>query len=86
MGKIELNLRDRLSRLTYNQACKLLGDDGGKLIMKGAKFDYSNLEERVHLGKDLFRFKVDGAVVTITMMAEVPGLRPIRLRAECLVI
>jgi hypothetical protein len=70
MVKKELTLKDRLSRLTFTQACKLLGDNGNKLIMQGGKFPMEPLEEKVHLGDDLFRLSVDGAVATITLMAE----------------
>lgn len=70
MAKKELTLKDRLSRLTFTQACKLLGDNGNKLIMQGGKFPIEPLEEKVYLGDDLFRLSVDGAVTTITLMAE----------------
>jgi len=70
MAKKALTLKDRLSRLTFAQACKLLGADGNKLIMKGGKFGIPSIEENVYLGDDLFRLSVDGAVVTITLMAE----------------
>ncbi len=70
MAKKELTLKDRLSRLTFTQACKLLGDNGNKLIMQGGKFPIEPLEEKVYLGDDLFRLSVDGAVATITLMAE----------------
>ncbi len=70
MVKKELTLKDRLSRLTYTQACKLLGENGSKLIMQGGKFQYKNLDDIVYLGDDLFRLNVDGVVVTITLMAE----------------
>ena len=70
MAKKELTLKDRLSRLTFTQACKLLGDNGNKLIMQGGKFPIEPLKENVYLGDDLFRLSVDGAVTTITLMAE----------------
>ncbi len=70
MAKRELTLKDRLSRLTYAQACKLLGPDGNKLIMQGGKFQIPSIEDDVYLGNDLFRLSVDGAVVTITLMAQ----------------
>jgi len=79
MAKKELTLKDRLSRLTFTQACKLLGDNGNKLIIQGGKFPVDSLEERVYLGDDLFRLSVDGAVVTITLMAEVRN----RLHFNC---
>ncbi len=79
MAKRELTLKDRLSRLTYTQACKLLGDEGGKRIMQGGKFPIGPIGENVYLGDDLFRLSVDGAAVTITLMAEAKN----RLHFHC---
>ena len=39
MARKELTLKDRLSRLTFYQACKLLGSKGDKLIMQGGKVE-----------------------------------------------
>ena len=50
----QLTLRDRLSRLTFEKACKLLGPFGKKLITQGGHWEI-NLEEQVYLGDDLFR-------------------------------
>jgi len=72
----QLTLRDRLSRLTFEQACKLLGPFGRKLITKGGAREII-LEEQVYLGDDLFRLTLKTptglteAIVTITLMAEV---------------
>jgi superfamily II DNA or RNA helicase len=72
----QLTLRDRLSRLTFEQACKLLGPFGKKLITAGGKREII-LEEQVYLGDDLFRLTLKWpsgeteAIVTITLMAEV---------------
>jgi hypothetical protein len=63
-----LTLKDRLSRLNFSQACKLLGEEGRQLIQRGGKFEI-DLEEQVYLAGDLFRVKFNGAVVTITLMA-----------------
>src|SRR3989304_2542372 len=63
-----LTLRDRLSRLTFTQACKLLGEEGRQLIRQGGKWDIDR-EEQVYLQGDLFRVKLEDAVVTITLMA-----------------
>jgi hypothetical protein len=79
MAQRELTLKDRLSRLSFTQACKLLGDEGNKLIMQGGKFSINSIEENVYLGDDLFRLSVDGATVTITLMAEVRN----RLHFNC---
>jgi hypothetical protein len=71
----QLTLRDRLSRLTFEKACQLLGPNGKKLIPLGGHWPI-NLEEDVFLGDDLFRLTCamfgdrPGAIVTITLMAE----------------
>lgn len=36
-----LTMRDKLSRLTFEQACKLLGPDGRKLILQGSRREIS---------------------------------------------
>ena len=61
----ELTLKDRLSRLTFAQACKLLGPGGDRLIRAGGGWEI-DIDEQVYLGDDLFRLRLDGAVVTIT--------------------
>ena len=83
----ELTLRDRLSQLTFRDACKLLGPEGQTLIQQGASYEPENLDRDVYLGDDLFRFNLrtagwdDGAtpIVTITLMAEEEQ----RLRFNC---
>lgn len=70
-----LTFRDRLSRLTYLQACNLLGLEGKKLIANGAQFEIK-LNEHVYLGGDLLRVRVprlgggEAAVATITLAAD----------------
>ncbi len=64
-----LTLKDRLSRLNYELACKLLGADGKKLIIAGGKFEI-DLREQVYLKGDLYRVRFPDAVVSITLMAE----------------
>src|SRR5580693_346005 len=72
----QLSLKDRLSRLTFVDACKVLGPSGAKLIQKSANLWDTKIED-VHLGDDLFRLRLpepgaDGEpiIVTITLMAE----------------
>ncbi len=77
-SKRVLTLRDRLSRLTYLEACRLLGNDGRDLIKQGGTWEV-DIEEQVYLGEDLFRLKLPDAVVTITTMAEAKD----RLRFNC---
>jgi superfamily II DNA or RNA helicase len=83
----ELTLIDKLSRLSYHETIKLLGDGGPKLLRTGDKWDFQ-IAEDVYLGEDLFRLKFpfeDGSgpatpvVVTITLMAEARE----RLRWNC---
>src|SRR3989454_1466513 len=52
----ELTLIDKLSRLSYSQALKLLGSDAPKLLRAGDRWDF-RIEDDVHLGEDLFRLK-----------------------------
>jgi len=74
----QVSLKDRLSHLTYQQACKLLGADGARLIRQGGGYEI-DVDKNVYLQGDLFRMGLNGAVVTITAMAEAP----LRLRWNC---
>jgi hypothetical protein len=72
-----LSLKDRLSRLTFSEVCKLLGPQGRQLIQRHANTWEFKLREDVYLGADLFRLRFPGhsddgspLVVTITLMAE----------------
>ena len=69
-----LTLKDRLSRLTFTQAVRLLGGDeeGKKLLFAGGKIPIEDLEEQVVLQGDLFRLSLpdDGVVVTLTLRAD----------------
>jgi hypothetical protein len=47
-------LKDRLSHLSFTQACKLLGPRGKALILEGGKFDI-DLTDQVTLDEDYFR-------------------------------
>ena len=80
----KLTLKDRLSRLTFLDAAKLLGPEGKRLIQKNANGWDFQIAEDVFLGNDLFRLRFPGdngddestnenpIVVTITLMADVP--------------
>ena len=61
-----INLKDKLSHLTYRQACKLLGVQGDKLLSLGGKYDI-DISERVSLKGDVFRLDLAEAVVTIRL-------------------
>ena len=71
-----LTLKDRLSRLTYTQACKLLGPQGKRLLQRGAAYEIEDFGQDVYLRGDLFRLRFprsfardEPAIVTITLMA-----------------
>ena len=61
-----ITLKDKLSHLSYRQACKLLGPQGEALIKAGGKYDI-DIVANVRLTKDLFRLHLDGATVTISL-------------------
>lgn len=46
-----INLKDKLSHLTFREACKLLGPEGGRLIREGGKYDVDIDGQRGWLGK-----------------------------------
>ena len=58
-----ITLKDKLSRLTYREACKLLGPEGEHLLKWGGKYDM-NIEEQVTWGKDLLKINFGEAIVT----------------------
>ena len=74
----ELTLHDRLSRLSFTQACKLLGEDGKRMIQQGGKCDI-DIDEDVSMGGDTFRLSLPNCVVTIALSAEATQ----RLRWDC---
>ena len=69
----QLTLADRLSRLTFIDACKLLGEGGNKLIQQGSRVDVI-VAEQVRLADDRFELQLPAgrsegrdAVVTIRL-------------------
>jgi SNF2-related domain/Helicase conserved C-terminal domain/SWIM zinc finger len=66
----ELTLFDRLSRLSFNSAAKLLGPEGNRLMTAGGKYDI-DLFTQVQLDGDRFRLTLDGSVVTLSLNAAV---------------
>ena len=73
-----IRLKDKLSHLTYTQACKFLGPKGAKLIREGGGYDI-DLAEQVTLTRDLCRLHLGRAVVTMRM----DPLKRQRLHYEC---
>jgi superfamily II DNA or RNA helicase len=69
----ELSLHDRLSQLGFVRACKLLGENGKKLIQAGARYEI-DIDEQVSWN-GAFRLRLPGArgavdpVITITPAA-----------------
>ncbi|MEX2286668.1 MAG: helicase, partial [Planctomycetaceae bacterium] len=71
----KLSFHDRLSRLTFEQACKLLGPQGRRLIQNGGRREIA-LKEHVYLGGDLLRVRfpsvgnAEDVVATLTLKSE----------------
>ena len=67
----DLTLTDRLSRLTFLQACDLLGGpiEGKNLLYAGGKTEVEKIDEQVAIVGDLFRLTLpaEEVIVTITM-------------------
>lgn len=59
-------LRDKLSHLSFTQACKLLGAQGKALIMKGGQFEI-DLFEQVFLTDEKFQLNLAQAQVEISL-------------------
>ena len=70
----KLSLKDRLSRLTFNEACKLLGENGQKLIQSNANIWAISITGRCAISATIsfacHFHKHPVCVVTITLMAE----------------
>jgi len=62
----ELTLFDRLSRLSFHSAAKLLGAEGSRLITAGGKYDI-DIFTQVQFDRDRFRLTLGGAVVTLSL-------------------
>ncbi|MCP4674404.1 MAG: DEAD/DEAH box helicase [Deltaproteobacteria bacterium] len=62
----ELTLKDRLSRLTYKQAHKLLGEKADRLLAVGGALSI-DIDEQVVLDDHHFRLDLNDAVVTIML-------------------
>lgn len=61
-----INLKDKLSHLSFTQACKLLGPQGKDHLIQGGKWDI-DLDEQVVLKRDLFHLDLGEAGVTIRL-------------------
>jgi superfamily II DNA or RNA helicase len=74
----ELTLFDRLSRLSFHSAAKLLGAEGSRLITAGGKYDI-DIFTQVQFDRDRFRLNLGGPVVTLSLNPAVRG----RLEWHC---
>ncbi len=73
-----ITLKDKLSHLSYTQACKMIGVQGKQLIMAGGKYDI-DLFEQVTLTNDRFHLNLVEAAVEIVL----DPLKPRRLSIGC---
>lgn len=77
----ELTLRDKLSRLNYQDACKLIGEEGAKWIQEGAKYTI-DIDRQVRLNDDRFELRFfDPDQTTVTVSLEDDARK--RLRWQC---
>jgi superfamily II DNA or RNA helicase len=61
-----ITLKDKLSRLSYAQACKLLGPKGKQLILEGGKYEI-DVFEQVNLNNEHFRLNLEEAEISIRL-------------------
>jgi hypothetical protein len=73
-----ITLKDKLSHLSFNEACKMLGPQGRQLIMEGGKYDM-DLFERVTFNNKQFRLDLGDAKVKIAL----DPMKPRRLNIGC---
>ncbi len=77
----QLTLHDKLSRLTYDQACRLIGEDGKHWIAAGSSYEV-DLQRQVRLGNQRFEVRFfDPAETVVTIRLEDDARR--RLKWEC---
>jgi len=73
-----ITLKDKLSHLSYIEACKMLGAQGKQLIMAGGKYDI-DLFEQVTLNSKRFRMDLGDTKVEIAL----DPMKPRRLNIGC---
>jgi superfamily II DNA or RNA helicase len=61
-----ITLKDKLSHLSYIQACKLLGPQGKQLILEGGKYEI-DVHEQVAFNHEKFNLNIDNAQVSVTL-------------------
>ena len=61
-----ITLKDKLSHLSYTQACKLLGPQGKQLILDGGKYEI-DVFEQVTFNNDHFNLSIENAQVSVTL-------------------
>lgn len=66
--KTVLTLKDRLSRLTFAQACRLLGPDGSKFITRGGRFEI-DIDSQVRLTDSHFTLELPGSPQPIVSLS-----------------
>ncbi len=61
-----VSLKDKLSRLTYKQVCRLLGSNADKLLARGGQFDI-NIQDHVVLTNTQFQLRLPDALAAIRL-------------------
>ena len=71
-------LKDKLSRLTFRQAVKLLGDEGERLLRTGGRYEIE-IEDQVVLNEGMFSVSLGESVASVSL----DPLRPGKLHLSC---
>lgn len=77
------DLKDLLGRLTYEEACALLGKEGELLLQKGGRWDI-RIENQVELSKDQFLLDLGDIRVGISAPKNGPDQPPVLYCSRCL--
>lgn len=79
----KITLRDKLSRLSYRQACLLLGDEksGSRLLIEGGRWDVTL--DQVRFTNNLLRVEFPGAEVCHWVEIRLSEGRKRKLDIEC---
>ena len=73
-----INLKDRLSHLTYKDACNLLGPQGEHLIKIGGAYEI-DISSQIILKRDVFRLNLGTTAVSISL----EPAKPLHLNLQC---
>ncbi|MCL2724496.1 MAG: DEAD/DEAH box helicase [Polyangiaceae bacterium] len=77
-----LSMRDRLSHLSFEEACKLLGPEGKRLLIRGGGFELESLDQ-LHIDDEEARLEWEPGPGGLVSRITFDPARRGRLRVEC---